>query len=398
MLASGSQDQTIRLWDVHTGDTLHTLRGYKGWVRSVSFSPDGQTLANGGEEGTVLLWDIEPAAYKPAPLVLLHNTAPQDYTRIGLPQNAKRRLGKGSITDMVYSPDGNQLTVSTQIGIWIYDARTGEALNTLIGGQTVFWIAYAPDGRTLVSCSVGVGSGDKIRVWDTTMGEYKTLFTEEGFRYISGIALSPDGRTLATGDYEQVHLWDTVTGERKATLKALANDIVIAMAFSPDGKTIAAQDDGYTIRLWDVATATHKATLQGHTNRVDSIAFSPDGSTLASSSQDRTIRLWDTTAAVQKATLPSDSVVYSIAFSPNGSTLAAAVYKDVVLWDVPSRQVRRTLTGHTRQIKHLAFSPDGRTIATESGEIRFWDVDSGAHKTTFVGDYMRAVTNVAFSP
>ena len=349
----------------------------------------------------MLLWDIEPTAYKPAPLVLLDNAAPQDYTQLGLPQNAKRRLGKGRVTDMAYAPDGNQLTVSTQIGIWIYDARTGEELKTLIGGQTVFWIAYAPDGRTLVSCSVGVGSGDKIRVWDTTTGAYETPFTEEGFRYISGMALSPDGSTLATGDYEQVHLWDTVTGERKAALKTLANDIVIAMAFSPDGKTIATESDGGTIRLWDVATATHKATLQGHTNRVTSIAFSPDGRTLASSSKDKTIRLWDTTAAVQKATLTVPSMLYyssySIAFSPDGRTLATAVYKDVVLWDVPSRQVRRTLRGQT-VIQHLAFSPDGRTLATESGEIQFWDVGSGEHKTTFVGDYTQAVTNVAFSP
>ena len=323
----------------------------------------------------------------------------QDHTTTDLPDGATKRLGKGRITDMVYSPDGNQFAVSTQIGIWIYDAQTGEALKTLLGQARVTSIAYSPDGRTLVSG--GRDSGDPLRVWDTITGDYKALFTEQELSVTHRmsvtyrIVLSPDGSTLASGDYEQVHLWDTVTGGRKAAFRTLANSLPV-MAFSPDGKTIATQDDGYTIRLWDVATATHKATLQGHTDRVANIAFSPDGRTLASSSWDYTIRLWDTTAAAHKATL-WDPHTDCIAFSPDGSTLASGGYEYGILWDVPSGQIRGTLTGHTGQIGNLAFSPDGRTLATESGEIRFWDVGSGKHKTSFVG-HMTRIAHVAFSP
>ena len=329
--------------------------------------------------------------------VVLPDTFAQDYTWLNLPQEAKHRLGKGRITDMAYAPDGHQLAVSTNIGIWIYDARTGNALNTLLGQTNVNGIAYSPDGRTLVSGSSN--SKDTIRLWDTTTGDHKATFREQAFGAYS-IAFSPDGKTIAIGSYEQVQLWDAVTGARKTSFMTISNSVVSIIAFSPDGKTIATESDGNTIRLWDVATATHKATLQGHTNSVNSLTFSPDGRTLASSSWDYTIRLWDTTAVAHKATLSAPHIRYapdSMAFSPDGRTLAHVGNENVVLWDVPSRQVRSTLTGHTTHVYNLAFSPDGRTIATGNGEIRLWDVVSSTHKTTFVG-HMERVTSVAFSP
>ncbi|MYA72494.1 hypothetical protein F4009_05045 [Candidatus Poribacteria bacterium] len=128
------------------------------------------------------------------PLVLLHNAFAQDYTWFNLPEDAKRRIGKGRITDMAYSPDGNQLAVSTKIGIWIYDARTGEERNALLDDTqgSIMGIAYLPDGRTLVS-----GIGRAIRLWDTTTGNPKAPFIEQVPRGIHRIALSPDGKTIA---------------------------------------------------------------------------------------------------------------------------------------------------------------------------------------------------------
>ncbi|MYG05113.1 hypothetical protein F4167_00480, partial [Candidatus Poribacteria bacterium] len=333
------------------------------------------------------------------PLVLLHNAFAQDYTWFNLPEDAKRRIGKGRITDMAYSPDGNQLAVSTNIGIWIYDARTGEERNALFDHTQgiITGIAYSPDGRTLVS------GGSKILLWDTATGEHKAPFTGP-FAYANAVEFSPDGKTIATGRSDEVHLWDAVTGEPKGSFKATAR-WVSNIAFSSDGKTIASSGglDG-TIRLWDVATATFKATLQGHTDSIISIAFSPDGSTLASSSWDYTIRLWDTTTLAHKGTLAAPHIRYGpegIAFSPDGRTLAHAGYNyDVVLWDVPSGQIRKTLTGHTTDntnVRNLAFSPDGRTLASGRGEIRLCVFGSGEHKTTFVG-HMDRVTSVVFSP
>ena len=323
----------------------------------------------------------------------------QEYTQFNLPEDAKRRLGKGRIVDMAYSPDGTRLAVATSIGIWIYDSQTGREVDILQGHtREITGIAYAPDGRTLASSSAGedylILADDTLILWDTVSGTRKATLPGSG---AYSIAFSPDGKTIATGGSEYVQLWDAVSGEPTASFQTESGDIVIEkLAFSPDGKTIATGETA-DIRLWDVATATHKATLQGHTNSVLSLSFSPDGSTLASGSMDYTIRLWDTTTATHKATLTDPYAPQSIAFSPDGSTIAQVRYRDVLLWDVPSGEVRRTLTGHTSWIKALAFSPDGKTIATGSGEIRLWDVVSGKQKKSF-GNHMEPVTNVAFSP
>ena len=326
----------------------------------------------------------------------------QEYTQFNLPQDAKRRLGKGKIVDMAYSPDGTRIAVATPIGIWIYDSQTGQEVDILQGHtRKITGIAYAPDGRTLVSSS---GSGDDVLIladdtlilWDTVSGTPEATLPGSG---AYSIAFSSDGKTIATGGSEYVQLWDAVSGEPTVSFQTESNDIIKNLAFSPDGKTIATASTA-DIRLWDVATARHKVTLQGHTNSVLSLSFSPDGSTLASGSRDYKIRLWDTTTFVHKATLGGPQRPYapqSIAFSPDGKTIAQGGYRDAFLWDVPSGEVRRTLTGHASWIKALAFSPDGKTIATGSGEIRLWDVVSGEHKTTF-GDHMGPVTSVAFSP
>ncbi len=326
----------------------------------------------------------------------------QEYTQFNLPEDAKRRLGKGKIVDMAYSPDGTRLAVATSIGIWIYDSQTGREVDILQGHtREITGIAYAPDGRTLASSSAGedylILADDTLILWDTVSGTRKATLPGSG---AYSIAFSPDGKTIATGGSEYVQLWDAVSGEPTASFQTESGGIVIEnLAFSPDGKTIATGETA-DIRLWDVATAAHKATLQGHTNSVMSLSFSPDGSTLASGSRDYTIRLWDTTTGTHKATLGGPQRPYAprnVAFSPDGSTLAQVGYRDVLLWDVPSGEVRRTLTGHTSWIKALAFSPDGKTIATASGEIRLWDVVSGKQKKSF-GNHMEPVTNVAFSP
>ena len=330
-----------------------------------------------------------------APLVVLHNAFAQEYTQVNLLQDAKLRIGKGTITDMAYSPDGNQLAVSTSIGVWIYDSRTGEELTTLVGQMPgIIGITYSADGRTLVSGSSS--SSDTIRFWDTTTGDHKAPFIGQVCLGGYSIVFSPDGKTIATGGYEEVELWDAVTGERKTAFMTIANRVISSIAFSPDGKTLATTGDDNTIRLWDVATSTHKITLRGHTNWVNSIAFSPDGKMIASGSYDNTIRLWDATSGAHKTTLTGRSASMDIAFSPDGRTLASGSYQKAELWDVHSGQLRSTLTGHTTWV-NVSFSPNGKTLATGDGEIQLWDPVSGKHKATFPG-HTGEVTSVAFSP
>ncbi len=110
---------------------------------------------------------------------------------------------------------------------------------------------------------------------------------------VNSVAFSPDGRTFASGSWDnRIKLWD-VQSQRQITTLTGHSDIVLSVAFSPDGRTLATGSGDKTIKLWDVPSQRQITTLIGHSNNVDSVAFSPDGRTLASGSWDDTIKLWE---------------------------------------------------------------------------------------------------------
>jgi WD40 repeat protein len=161
------------------------------------------------------------------------NSHAQKHTRFGLPEGAKVRLGKGSIENIAYSPNGKLLAVASSIGVWIYDAQTGEELDLYTGHtKLVICVAFSPDSQTLASGS----RDDTIRLWDVNTGNH-------------------------------LH---TLTGHVETSWAS-------SVAFSPDSQTLASASGDYTIRLWDVNTGNHIRTFTGHTDGVNSVAFSPDG-------------------------------------------------------------------------------------------------------------------------
>ena len=322
----------------------------------------------------------------------------QDYTKWHLPEGAKLRLGKGYINDITYSPDSSRLAVASSIGIWIYDAETGEELD-LFTGHTgpVERLAYSPDGRFIVSSS----AGKNVRLWDANTGEHKTILTEHtGIGEI--LAYSPDSSTIAVKDYEEMQLWDVENAAR--------------FMYSPDGATIATGDDRFsdgTVRLWDVATGEHKATLTEHVSVGGILAYSPDGATIATGGYEA-VKLWDASTGEHKATLAHTHCIQGFTYSPNGTTIATGsckevkvdddipietilVTEEVFLWDTNTGEHKVTLTHGGDHISSFVYSPDGSTIATGScEEIRLWDTDTGKHKTTLMEH--TGSTKIAYSP
>ncbi len=263
-LASGSQDRTIKLWDIATRTNVATLTntatGRLVPVEAIAFSSDGTMLATGGH---VNLYDMM----------------------------TRRRIAtlshSSEAVSVAFSPDGSTLASAARNGkIKLWDIATQTEVTTLEGHKSrVHSIAFSPDGTTLASGSFD----DTVKLWDVaTRTEIATL---EGQGDIYSVAFSPDGTTLASASGLVIQLWDVATRTEIATLEG-HKWRVFSVAFSPYGTTLASGSHN-TIKLWDIVAKRNIATFKG-VAYVSSVAFSPNGRMLASGIADGTVQLWDT--------------------------------------------------------------------------------------------------------
>ncbi|MBV9143916.1 MAG: helix-turn-helix domain-containing protein [Pseudonocardiales bacterium] len=318
-----------------------------------------------------------------------------------------------SVFSVAFSPDGHTLASASgdhTVRLWnLTDPTHPTPLGPPLTGHTstIYSVAFSPDGRTLASAS-----GDQtVRLWNIThpthplplgpplSGHTSTVFS---------VAFSPDGHTLASASGDQtVRLWNITDPTHPTSLGSPLTghtSTVYSVAFSPDGHTLASASRDQTVRLWDVATHHLLATLTGHTNWVYSVVFSPDGRILASGSIDQTVRLWNVTDPTYPTPLDSPlkghtSAVVSLIFSPDGRTLASGSEDQTVrLWNVTDpahpTPLGAPLTGHTNWVYSVAFSPDGRMVASGSGDrtVRLWSIPSAR-----ITGHTEAVNAVAFS-
>jgi WD40 repeat protein len=351
-----------------------TLKGHMGMVYSLAYSPDGKLLASGSDDETVKLWDVQTGKERATlPIKLLDEKGNEKFI--------------GPVSSLKFSPDSKTVCASVDQTIKQWDVQTGKERATLKTNTEQEWdVAYSPDGKTLASGSTPLTSGisrrdNTITLWDVQTGKERATLKGHKDRVVS-VAYSPDGKTLATGSLDMtIKVWSVVTGNEQATLKGHTH-LVYCVAYSPDGKTLASASVDKTVKLWDVQTGKERATLKGHAGFVDSVVYSPDGMTLASTCWDTTIKLWDVKTGKERATLKGDtSSVYSVAFSPDSKTLASWGKKSqhegktIKLWDVQTGKERATLQ-HTDTVYSVAFSPDGKTLASGSGDktIKLWDI------------------------
>ena len=376
-LASASDDHTIRLWDVATGEESDILSGHNHSVRSVAWSPDGATLVSASDDHTIRLWDVASGAE--IEILSGHTNA---------------------VLNVAWSPDGATLaSASEDLTIRLWDVATGTENDVLTGHfNHVLNVAWSPDGATLASTS----SDKTIRLWDVATGAEIGIFSSPGGAWELSVAWSPDGATLASASHDStIRLWDVATGSVVEFLRDHTSH-VFSLAWSPDGTTLASASGDRSVRLWDIATGEESDILSGHTEAVFSVAWSPDGTTLASASEDLTIRLWkDTSGSMVDILTGHTERVQSVAWSPDGATLASASSDQTIrLWDVAAGIEIDILSNHTDPVWRLAWSPDGTILASAFAgrtTIRLWDVASGS-VVNLLSDNRNGVHNMAWSP
>ena len=406
-LATGSDDKTVRLWDMNAiGNDSNPLRltGHGDRIRFLAFSLDGHWLATGSADKTARLWDLTATDPSARPFLLSDH--------------------QGEILTVAFSPDGHWLATGSRdetARLWDLKAPdpTKEPKVLESPGNWIQTLAFSWDGRWLATG----GSGGTVLLWDLSIAEPATNPTDlpghEGL--ILTLAFSPDGHWLATGSADKTsQLWDirdiSVLDPPERPHVLLHSDGVNTLVFIPDKHWLATGSDDNTAQLWDLTSpdpSVNPIVLSGHTDAIKTLALSPDGHWLATGSEDHTVRIWDMNTKVPavdpKVLSGHDAPVNALALSPDGRWLATGGQDGSIrLWDQVWDSGRTDPTVNPivmrshEDVNTLAFSLDGRWLATGSADYttRLWDLKAAdpASKFTVLRDHAGSVEILTFSP
>jgi WD40 repeat protein len=461
-----NQRGVLQVWDAITGKSLCFVTTQTPWegggqLWGLAFTPDGAQVAAADMRGHVHALDVNnlkqlftrdahvrelpnPRRFQPVLQVLAAPTSTTPGAPLGplmltlgalgtsnlYPMTIVPPVWEGWFTSVAYSRDGKLLVsvseFDEQIKLW--DARTGKLLQSLKGGGEGYSrVAFSPSGKSLVTAGRYLDEDIKdpdptVRLWDLQTGQLRRVFrgSAGGDRPVWGLALSPDGKLLATGRLDgTLTVWDVEAEREIGTYRGQPRPIVgwrsvAGLAFSADGRQLLALElGGRTLTVWDATRGAEARPLGG--GFAFHAAFSPDGRRVAAATQvgkfttrEHGTVLWnDETGQELRKFWEKDEWPHAVAFSPDGALLAVAVSKvmksgGVKLFDLGTGKLLRTLPDPAQQLAApcdaVAFSPDGRRIASGAQDrvVRVWDATTGKQLWEGKG-HSGTISAVAFS-
>lgn len=285
LLASGSGDQSIRLWDMHTGRLQTILKGHTAPVRTLAFSPKGHFLASGASDKTTRIWDLQTG----------------------------KEVGSfssvfGNVRAVTFAPENEDILVSTGDGgsLRLIDWKAKKELKAMKSGfGIIYTVAFSPSGSILAT-----GNSDThIHIWDPISGQQQTRFSGHSKAVLS-VAFSPDGALLASGSADStVRLWDVRTGRERGVLLGHSGEVT-AVAFTQDGATVISAGSDGTVRFWDRTTSRSLNVLADHKGPVWALAVARDGTAMAFGGRERNVHVQS--AAINDPTLFAQPVSPSV--------------------------------------------------------------------------------------
>ncbi|WP_017303120.1 WD40 repeat domain-containing protein [Spirulina subsalsa] len=424
LLASSSEDGTVKLWSMTLNQEPgtrnreqggrerqlsclqpvgchfappQTIAAQQGIVYTVRFTPDGQRLITGGEDGTVKLWtrwgELQGILTRHPDAVRWVAVHPQGNLIASASRDGTIRLvsltgevvqtltgHSGPVSYVAFSPDGQGLaSAGDDKTIRLWEVGTGELQQTLTEHQDwVFAVNFSPDGQGLVS-----GSKDgRILVWNRQGEVLQTLLGHRDG--VTAVQFSGDGQRLASASYDKsVRVWDLAERPRVALVghQGAVDDVV----FSPDGQRLVTGGRDNLVKLW-TREGEFLGDLRGHEGFVEGVSFSPDGEFIATASRDRTIKIWTKTGELLETFTGHEDWVTDVQWHPEFPLLATAGRdRTVKLW-TPQGTVLQTLAGYNARVNTVAFSPDGRFLAAGSDDstIQLWQIDPHSYKASTV--------------
>ncbi|KAH7339312.1 quinon protein alcohol dehydrogenase-like superfamily [Rhizoctonia solani] len=365
-IVSGSTDKTVRLWSTLNGRSIAgPLDGHDGNVNSVAFSPDGTRIVSGAHDGTICIWNCGDGKRLFGPLIGFHE----------------------SINEIKYSRNGSQMVTCGRRGAALRNAEDGNLLKEFLpgnGDNSFRSVDISPDSTRIVSGSINNG----IYVWEIQSGQLisslsTSILVGRARNPFISVSFSPDGKHLiSTLPCGIVGFWDIQTGKLALDPLKGHTDNITSVRFSPNGAFVVSGSYDKTLRLWNIRNVQAEPnSLQGHDDSVTSVAFSPAGTHLVSGSNDQTIYVWDimrkqmVLGPLEKSS--NDKV--SIAYSPDGTRIISHSRDGLVVLDAQTGNIAFGPFQSLQPIQSVSFSPDGTRIilGSTNNALHILAVDTG---------------------